>query len=225
MALTQMDWAKQHSNHATELASRMTKIILIRHGHVEGIVPERFRGRQDLSLTDTGRKQAMAAARRIQASWKAVAVYSSPLSRCLETAGKIADSLGLKVETTPELVDINYGEWQGLTPKQAQARWPEAIKRWRDEPHLADIPGGESLAEVTARASRAFLQIVARHNKEAVVIVSHDSVNRLLMLWALGLPLSAFRRLRQDPCAINELDFVQGYAQLATMNETDHLRR
>ena len=67
----------------------MTKIILVRHGHVQGISPERFRGRADLELTPEGRRQAEATARRIRAGWTAAALYASPLSRCLTTAEAI----------------------------------------------------------------------------------------------------------------------------------------
>ena len=73
----------------------MTKIILVRHGHVEGIAPERFRGHANLPLTAEGRRQAEATARRIRASWTPAAVYTSPLSRCRTTAAAIGKPFGL----------------------------------------------------------------------------------------------------------------------------------
>lgn len=122
----------------------MTKIILVRHGHVEGISPERFRGRADLVLTAEGRRQALAAARRIQASWTPVAVYTSPLGRCRTTAEAIAEPFGLSPATLDGLIDIDYGKWQGLTPEEARAGWPDAADAWY---HAAGNGPGEFYIE------------------------------------------------------------------------------
>ena len=72
----------------------MTKILLVRHGHVEGISPERFRGRADLPLTELGRRQAEATSRRIHATWEPTAIYASPLSRCQDTGAAIGRPFG-----------------------------------------------------------------------------------------------------------------------------------
>src|SRR5437868_10877368 len=119
----------------------MTKIILVRHGHVQGISPERFRGRADLELTAEGRSQAEAVARRIQASWLPAALYSSPLSRARMTAEAIGKPFGLTPVLLPSLIDIDYGDWQGLTLDEAAHRWPEPMDIWRRTPHWAAIPG------------------------------------------------------------------------------------
>src|SRR6516165_5675937 len=105
----------------------VTKIILVRHGHVEGISPERFRGRADLRLTAEGRRQAEATARRIHATWAPVAVYTSPLGRCRATGEAIGEPFGLVPVTCDGLIDIDYGEWQGLTPDEARSRWAELV--------------------------------------------------------------------------------------------------
>jgi broad specificity phosphatase PhoE len=102
----------------------MTKIILVRHGHVEGISPERFRGRADLSLTAEGVKQAEAAARRILATWTPSAIYASPLSRAVTTAEAIGRPIGLSPSSLDGMVDIDYGKWQGLTPDQVKRSGP-----------------------------------------------------------------------------------------------------
>src|SRR5437868_300573 len=90
----------------------MTQNILLRHGHVEGISPERFRGRTDLMLTPEGHRQAAATARRIQASWRPAAVYTSPMSRSRVTGEAIAKPFGLSPSALEGLADIDYGEWQ-----------------------------------------------------------------------------------------------------------------
>jgi phosphoserine phosphatase len=203
----------------------MTKIILVRHGHVEGISPERFRGRADLELTHEGRRQAEATARRVQASWTPVALYASPLSRCLTTAEAIGRPFGLTPKPVPGLMDIDYGEWQGLTPVEVGRKWPETLDTWQHAPHWAAIPGGESLQDVLTRAVAALRNVIGRHPRDTVVLVGHDSVNRIILLHALDLPLSRYRRLGQDPCAINEIDFSAGEFTVRSVNGTYHLKQ
>jgi broad specificity phosphatase PhoE len=202
----------------------MTKIILVRHGHVEGISPERFRGRAELELTPEGRWQAEATARRIQASWTPAALYASPLSRCLATAKPIGRPFGLAPAPVRGLMDIDYGEWQGLTPDEVGRKWPEALDTWQHAPHWAAIPGGESLQAVLTRAVAALRDVIGRHPSDTVVLVGHDSVNRVILLHALDLPLSRYWRLGQDPCAINEIDSSAGEFTVRSINGIYHLK-
>jgi len=201
----------------------MTKIILVRHGHVEGISPERFRGRADLALTTVGRRQADTTARRIHAVWAPAAIYTSPLSRARETGEAIGKPFGLSPSLLDGLVDIDYGQWQGLTPDEVRARWPALLDIWYRAPDWTAIPGGETLQELAARTVSALREVMRRHPQGIVVLVGHDSVNRAILLHALGLPLSGYRRLGQGPCAINELDFSGDGFVVLSMNETSHL--
>jgi phosphoserine phosphatase len=202
----------------------MAKIILVRHGHVEGISPERFRGRADLPLTAQGRRQADATARYVAARWRPAAVFTSPLSRCRAVAAAIATPFNLQPEAVLDLVDIDYGEWQGLTPDDVRARWPELLATWRRAPDLAQIPGGETLAQVRDRAAAALRDIVARHANETAVVVAHNVVNRVLVLHVLAAPLSSFWLIRQDPCGISEIDITDERSLVLGVNHTDHLQ-
>src|SRR5437016_2829832 len=126
----------------------MTKIILVRHGHVS---PERFRGRADLILTPEGHRQAEAAAHRIHATWRPAAVYTSPMGRCRATGDAIGKLFGLSPCPVEGLNDIDYGKWQGLMPDEVRTRWPEALDTWYRAPDWAAIPGGETLQGLLAR--------------------------------------------------------------------------
>jgi phosphoserine phosphatase len=95
---------------------------------------------------------------------------------------------------------------------------------WHHAPHLAAIPGGESLQAMLLRAAAALRTHMMRHTEGVVVIVGHDSINRVILLHALDLPLAHYWRIKQDPCAISELDFDDGAFTLRTLNETWHLR-
>jgi len=202
----------------------MTKIILVRHGHVAGISPERFRGRADLTLTGEGLRQAAATARRIAANWTPVAVYASPLGRCQSTGAAIGKPLGLEPSRLDGLIDIDYGQWQGLTPDEVRACWPRQLETWHHAPDWAAIPGGETLQDVLVRTVSALRDVIGRHPSDTVVLVGHDSINRVLLLHASGLPLSRYWRLGQQPCAISEIDFSGDGFVMCSINETYHLK-
>jgi len=202
----------------------MTKILLTRHGHVEGILPERFRGRAELALTDRGLAQADALAARIAAHWKPAAVYTSPLQRCAVTGGKIAAACGIAASVHDGLGDIDYGAWQMRTHEEVSAETPAAYRLWREKPHLVRFPGGESLQDVVARTADVLRMVLARHATDTVVLVGHDSVNRALLLQLLDQPLSAYWRLSQDPCTLNEIEVAAaGDVRIERINDTSHL--
>jgi broad specificity phosphatase PhoE len=201
----------------------VTRLILVRHGHVEGVDPVRFRGRAPLPLSDLGRRQVGALASHMARHFRPDALYTSPLERCRDTARAIARLQGLEPRTVEALSDIDYGAWQGLTPEEARHRWPEEVDLWFGRPHLAVIPGGETLPALFVRAVAALNEILRRHNEGTVVLVAHESVNRALLLYALELPLSRYWQLGQDPAAINDLDFSDRTFFVRTLNETQHL--
>ena len=201
----------------------MTRIVLVRHGHVDWIAPERFRGRAELPLSSLGRRQAQAAAGYIAATWKPDAVYTSPLGRCRETGAAIAAPFRLEPQPIDGLCDIDYGKWQGLTRDQAKKCWPDESELWFRAPHIAALPGGETLAAVLSRVTAALRDILQHHPDQTVVMVGHDSVNRVLFLFTLDLPLSRYWHLRQDPCGINELILDNGSFVVGSINQTQHL--
>jgi broad specificity phosphatase PhoE len=203
----------------------MTTVILVRHGETGWNRIERFRGRADVPLNETGRVQARATSDRIAATWQPVRVYSSPLSRAVDTARAIAAAFDLPVQTHAGLIDIDYGQWQGLTPEEVRARWPEALTAWYETPHLAHIPDGETLDALRKRAMAAVSELVARHAGQTIVLVAHTVVNRIILLGVLGLGNDRFWRLRQDTCAINVFEADGKDYTVISLNDTCHLTR
>jgi phosphoserine phosphatase len=201
----------------------MTKILLTRHGHVEGIKPERFRGREPLDLTARGRAEAAAVAQRIAGAWRPSAIYTSPLSRCVETGAAIAKACGIAAEVCGDLIDIDYGAWQFKLFEQAEAENPALFAAWFATPQLVRFPNGESLQDLAARSANVLRLVLARHRDGAIVLVGHDSVNRVLLTQLLDLPPSAYWRLAQAPCCLNEVDIEGEKACIVRMNETRHL--
>lgn len=201
----------------------MTRVILVRHGQTAWNREERFRGREDLPLDETGRRQADAVGQYVAARWSPAALYCSPLQRAVQTAQAIGVACGLPVQPWPDLIDIDYGEWQGLTPEEAAARYPALHQAWLLAPQTVQVPGGESLATVRARAFAALQEIIARHPNETIVVVAHTVVNRLLLCAVLGLDNSRFWRLGQDTAAINVFEWDGEDFTLVSLNDTCHL--
>jgi len=201
----------------------MTKIVLTRHGHVEGIKPERFRGREPLELTTLGRQEAAAVAARIAGRFRPHSVYTSPMRRCVATGAAIAAACGISAGTCDDLNDIDYGAWQFKSFAEAEALDAGLFATWFATPQLIRFPGGESLQDLVARAGNVLRIVVAQHPDDTVVLIGHDSINRALLLLLLDQPLSAYWRVAQDPCCLNEIDIVGGTIQVRRINETSHL--
>ena len=202
----------------------MTKILLVRHGHVEGIKPQRFRGRTDLPLTELGQAQASAVGRCIARWWRPVRAYTSPLKRCTATANAISRACGCDITTLDDLSDIDYGTWQGKTYEEMKQADPRLFMAWFATPHLVRFPDGEALQDLIARTANSVRLVLEHHADDTVVLVGHDNVNRALLLQLLDQPLSAFWRLGQEPCCINEIDITDGTIRVQCVNETSHLR-
>jgi probable phosphoglycerate mutase len=199
------------------------RLLLTRHGHVEGIKPARFRGRAELELTPTGLAQAEAVARRIARQWQPVAIYTSGLQRCVVTGARIGAACGAPSSVLDGLTDLDYGTWQMRTHDEIRTTDPDAFKLWHTAPHLVRFPRGEALQDVVARTSNALRTVLARHRTETVVMVAHDSVNRALLLQLLDQPLAAYWKIVQDPCTLNEIMIDADRIQVLRLNDTSHL--
>ncbi|TAM10721.1 MAG: histidine phosphatase family protein [Nevskiaceae bacterium] len=199
-----------------------TTCLLVRHGHVAGITPPRFRGRIEFPLTSLGHRQAEALRDRVAHEWQPAAIYTSALGRCVETGRAIGEPLGRIPQPSEGFLDIDYGQWQGLSHEEVRTRWPDAWMCWRDQPDRAVIPDGETLEAVATRATRALHDILRQHPGKTVVVVAHDSVNRVLLLHALGLPLQRYWSIQQAPCTLNVLTCIENVLAVRTLNETGH---
>jgi len=205
------------------MKDEITRLVLIRHGETEWNREERFRGRAELDLTETGVKQAKAIAKRV-ASFPVNAIYSSPLKRALRTAEIIAQALALPVKPAFELIDIDYGRWQGMSPQEAASKDKRLYQLWKETPHLAKFPRGESLNEVRQRV-KAFLDYIkSNHSGEMVALISHLVVCRVMILHLLGWDNSYFWQIGQGLGAINIFELRSPFPAVMSLNDTCHLK-
>jgi len=195
---------------------------VVRHGRTEWNRVERFRGRADIELDEVGMKQAEATAGRI-AEWQVSVIYSSPLRRALTTAEVLARRFDLEVQLLPGIIDIDYGEWQGLSPDEAAAKDGVLYSRWLKSPNKVKFAGGESLAGVRKRAASTVDTLITQHPKETIALVSHKVVCQILILSLLGVDNSHFWQIAQDVCAVNLFEVRGGVPSALLLNDTCHL--
>jgi broad specificity phosphatase PhoE len=215
-------------------ASEGTRIVLIRHGQTAwnvganaGAAQERFRGRTDLPLDDTGQAQARAVADRLK-SEPIVAIYASPLLRTRQTAAPLARERGLAVRPHDGLLDIDYGRFQGLSHAEAAQIHPDLYAQWRATPAQVRFPGGESLADVQARLLALLDEMAITHPGQTVALVGHQMVNKTLTCTLLDLDLNQVWRLDQDTAGLNVFahpdQAIAGTWHTLRLNDTCHLR-
>jgi broad specificity phosphatase PhoE len=198
-------------------------LVVVRHGRTEWNLGERFRGRASIGLDEVGVEQAGDASRAL-ARYQPRAIYASPLERAARTAGIIGLALGLEAVPLPQLIDMDFGDWTGLTLEEAAQKDGQLYKLWAKAPHRVKFPGGEGLADVRQRVEEAVAMVRERHPQDTVVLVSHKVVCKVLVLALLGWENSRFWQVEQDLAAISVFDFRSGRASALLINDTCHLK-
>ena len=201
----------------------MTLIYLVRHGQTAWNREEIFRGRTDVPLDETGLKQAELVGQYFS-GMQIDAIYSSPLARARETARAIARLRNLKVEPLEAMIDMSFGNWEGHAHQEIREIDSETYRQWVESPHLARLPGGESLDDVRVRSMAALEDLVRNHPGENLVLVSHRVICKVLICAILGLDNSHFWQITQDTTAINLIQHRNGKYILSLVNETCHLK-
>jgi phosphoserine phosphatase len=201
----------------------MTSVYLIRHGQTAWNKEEIFRGRSDVALNTMGFREAELVGDYLKGKDIHV-IYSSPLSRAKETAGRIAQVFNLKVQTLGGITDMSFGKWEGRSLKEVQSYDKEIYLQWRDKPHMVRIPGGETLDEVRVRAMVTLGEVIQNHQGKNVVLVSHRVVNKVIICGILGIDNSHFWQIGQGTAAINLIQFREGKYVLSLLNESCHLK-
>ena len=174
---------------------------LVRHGQTDWNIQRRYQGHKDIPLNAGGREQARVLAAGLNGASFA-AVYSSDLSRAMETAAILTEKHPLTIITDLRLREIAMGEWEGRTLTEISSEQPGSDGGLAYTEVHSRAPGGESLAEVAARV-RAFAdEIAAKHPGQVVLIVSHGLSLAALRCLAVGLPLAEARDIVPENCSI-----------------------
>jgi broad specificity phosphatase PhoE len=198
------------------------RLILVRHGETDWTRDGRYAGARDIPLNALGLRQCQATAAAL-AERAVAAVYATPLERARISAEIIAKPHRVAVTIEPAFREMTFGVWEGLTRDEVAATFPQLCRLWWEAPHLVEVPGGETLAEVRARVVAALGELRAAHDGETVVLVTHGVVIRLLVLDALGLGADRLWALEASPAGITELEYEGDWATIHRMNTLVHL--
>jgi probable phosphoglycerate mutase len=201
------------------------RILLARHGETQWNVEGRYQGQTfDIPLSGTGRGQAQALGRRLEAQ-PILRAVASPLLRARETAALALGARAALLTVDPRLVELSHGQWEGRLAAEIQAEAPDLRRAWRETPHLVRPPGGESFRDVEARAWPAFREACEGLGpEEAVFILTHDGVNRALLARIMGLDLSRVWAFRQAAACVNLLEGKDlEHLQVVRLNYASHL--
>jgi len=202
-----------------------TTVWLARHGETQWAAEDKFNGLGDIDLTERGRAQARGLAARLRGRPLA-AVYCSTLRRTYETACTVAEPHGLAPVPRKALCEVDYGAWDGMPRQQIIAQYPDLYAAWAVDPAAVAPPGGETGYAALSRAREALRRILSDHPGQEVLIVAHKAVNRLLLCDLLGLMPRAYRRrLGQQPCALNCVEWRDGEPMVTLLNDVSHTQR
>ena len=159
----------------------MVKILLVRHGFSVTNKAGCFTGRLDVPLDDIGRRQAVLLAEYVRSNYKLDAIYSSDLSRVVDTVKPLSSSTAININLVPLLRETNIGRWQGKTVSEIASFEPELVDEMRKNPYYFRFPEGECESEVYQRAITALDKIVSENEGKTVVIATHGGIIRSLL--------------------------------------------
>ena len=206
------------------------RLLLVRHGETNWNKESRFQGIRDIPLNDNGRSQGRKASNFL----KDVAIdfaVSSSMMRPKETAEIILEQHeGVVLNSTPELIEICHGLWEGMLETEIKAEYADLLQQWKDKPETVQMPEGENLQQVWDRGVFAWNKIVAEHSDtdtpETGLVVAHDAINKVIICYLLGLKPDNFWNIKQGNCCVSVIDYPQGASGqpvLQAINLTAHL--
>ena len=174
---------------------------LVRHGQTDWNIQRRYQGHKDIPLNAAGREQAQVLAASLNGASFA-AVYSSDLCRAVETAAILTRRHHMTIVTDTRLREIAMGDWEGRSLAEVSSERPGSDGGLAYTEVHSRAPGGESLAEVAARARSFADEIAVKYPGQVVLIVSHGLTLAALRCLAVGLPLADARDIVPENCSI-----------------------
>ncbi len=162
------------------------RIYLIRHGQTDWNIQGRIQGSHDIPLNETGLMQAKLLAEGMETR-PVKKIFSSTLKRGMATAEALAGRQGVEIIPMPQLVEVEFGVWEGLTWKEIEESYPGEYRHWVMDPSHASPPGGESQKEISQRCKTAVNEIIRQTGgREDIAVVSHGATLACLVSVMLG---------------------------------------
>jgi len=199
------------------------ELILVRHGQTEWNKEQIFRGSKDIELDKTGRRQAEALGERLK-SRKIDVIYSSSLKRAMSTAEAIARFQGLPVMVGPGLVDMSFGQWEGLSHQEVMKVFPKQYRIWKENPWKAKIPDASNIKDVQTQSSKAVKGMIEDHPIDStIVVVTHRVILKVILMKMLGMGPEGFWSIKLSPCGLTTVEWDGKRFALTCLNDIGHL--
>ena len=193
------------------------------HGVTKWNTDGKFLGCTDIDLSDEGILQAKLLKERLKGNFDCI--YVSPLKRALQTAEIISENTDIIPIIAKDLREINFGEWEGLTLNQVEAKYNDELNAWKTDEVSADLVGGDlSLKNAAIRSQKEILRIAKENVGKKVVIVAHEGILKAGLIGIFDWKMTMFHRLILDNTSISKLSFDEGLnPMLVSLNDKNHL--
>ncbi|HEV8289337.1 MAG TPA: histidine phosphatase family protein [Candidatus Norongarragalinales archaeon] len=201
-----------------------TKLFLVRHGQSEGNFKQVVQGRSEYGLTTKGKQQALDVAHFLAEEGFDV-VYSSPQQRAFETASIIANQKHLPVNVSRDLVERDYGKYEGIGWNEVSPQHADRFEYFYSENNPAlEQAGVETISQVRNRGLAAIKQIVHENNEKKIVVVTHGGLLRCIAMTLFGISHAELKNFRVTNCGVSRIDFLDGEPRAVFLNEQKHLQ-
>lgn len=196
---------------------------IVRHGQTNWNILGKTQGHGNSDLTAKGIEQATELAESI-VNYPIDYIYSSDLGRAVQTAQILGDKLNIKVEETEALREMGFGEWEGLLIDEIKTNYANVYTTWRNEPHLAQIPGGETLHLIKDRVDSFIQSLNEKYDNKHILLVTHSVTVRVMLLAFLNSGMENIYRIKQDNTALNIVEYRDYGPVVIKMNDTSHIK-
>jgi broad specificity phosphatase PhoE len=199
-------------------------IYFIRHGETVASKTDDFCGTSDVELTPEGHMMAKEFADAYQfIPWQAI--FCSPMLRTIATAKPLCDLIGMEMQLRNGLKEIDFGEWEGKTPREVNQAFHDEYVRWQSEPGWNAPPGGERAIDIARRSSEVIEEIEKTYGDGNVLVVSHKATIRIMLCSLLGIDVGRYRdRIHMPVAAVSVLEFNQQGPRLIKLSDRSHLK-
>ncbi len=204
----------------------MITLILVRHGFSDSNKSNRFAGRWNVPLTDIGIEQSKLVCDYIVNNFKVDAIYSSPLSRTIDTIKGVSEQLSIPLNLEKQLIEVDGGDWEGVSFEDIAKRDPEFFAEWWKNKGVVRCPNGESMGEAGLRAFEFIKKLCndKENDGKTIVLASHGGVIRSLQCIFEGITMENFDQTPWAPNAsISIIKYQDGKFNPVEFGIVEHL--
>ena len=196
---------------------------IVRHGQTNWNILGKTQGHGNSDLTPKGENQALELSKAIK-EYPIDYIYSSDLGRAVQTAEIIGSTIGVDIIQTPSLREMGFGDWEGLLIEEIKKDHAKTYETWRNQPHLVNIPNGETLHIIKDRVDAFIKELNEKYDNKHILLVSHSVTVRVMLLSFLNSGVENIYRIKQDNTALNIVEYRDYGPVVIKMNDTSHMK-